>query len=69
MGGSSRIPKVQALVRDFCGKEPKMNIDPDEAVARGAAVQAAIFAEECSPAIQEFLLLDVTVLAKSSAKR
>ena len=46
VGGSTRIPKIQALIKDFFnGKEPNRSINPDEAVAYGAAVQAAILTE------------------------
>ena len=42
VGGSTRIPKVQELVRDYFGKEPEKGINPDEAVAYGAAIQGRI---------------------------
>lgn len=42
VGGSTRIPKVQELLKDYFGKEPSQNINPDEAVAFGATIQAAI---------------------------
>merc|ERR1712093_480521 len=60
VGGSTRIPKVQALMKDFFnGKEPNRGINPDEAVAYGAAVQAGILSGEGG---QDLLLLDVTPL-------
>merc|ERR1719377_493578 len=60
VGGSTRIPKVQALIKDFFnGKEPNRGINPDEAVAYGAAVQARILSGEGG---QDLLLLDVTPL-------
>ncbi|KAI0226216.1 Hsp70 chaperone [Massospora cicadina] len=60
VGGSTRIPKVQKLVSDFFnGKEPNKSINPDEAVAYGAAVQAAILAGDTSEKTQDLLLLDV----------
>merc|ERR1719165_27846 len=60
VGGSTRIPKVQALIKDFFnGKEPNRGINPDEAVAYGAAVQAGILSGEGG---QDLLLLDVTPL-------
>merc|ERR1711975_199573 len=60
VGGSTRIPKVQSLIKDFFnGKEPNRGINPDEAVAYGAAVQAGILSGEGA---QELLLLDVTPL-------
>eukprot|EP00173_Palmaria_palmata_P003157 Plantae.Rhodophyta-Palmaria_palmata.ctg328.p1 GENE.Plantae.Rhodophyta-Palmaria_palmata.ctg328~~Plantae.Rhodophyta-Palmaria_palmata.ctg328.p1 ORF type:complete len:667 (-),score=196.32 Plantae.Rhodophyta-Palmaria_palmata.ctg328:1067-3010(-) len=64
VGGSTRIPKVQSLLVDFFnGKELCKNINPDEAVAYGAAVQAAILAGDTSEKTQEILLLDVTPLS------
>jgi len=64
VGGSTRIPKVQALIQEFFnGKEPNRSINPDEAVAYGAAVQAAILTGEGSSAVQDLLLLDVTPLS------
>merc|ERR1712096_134335 len=60
VGGSTRIPKVQQLIKDFFnGKEPNRGINPDEAVAFGAAVQAGILSGEGG---QDLLLLDVTPL-------
>merc|ERR1712054_555448 len=60
VGGSTRIPKIQALIKDFFnGKEPNRGINPDEAVAYGAAVQGGILSGEGG---QELLLLDVTPL-------
>merc|ERR1712176_1620879 len=60
VGGSTRIPKVQQLMKDFFnGKEPNRGINPDEAVAYGAAVQAGILSGEGG---QDLLLLDVTPL-------
>jgi L1 cell adhesion molecule like protein len=64
VGGSTRIPKVQKLVSDyFNGKEPNKSINPDEAVAYGAAVQAAILTGDQSSKTQDLLLLDVTPLS------
>jgi len=64
VGGSTRIPKVQKLVSDFFnGKEPNKSINPDEAVAYGAAVQAAILSGDTSEKTQEILLLDVSPLS------
>merc|ERR1719215_993128 len=64
VGGSTRIPKVQKLVTDyFNGKEPCRSINPDEDVAYGAAVQAAILTGEGSSQVQDLLLLDVTPLS------
>merc|ERR1719390_612386 len=65
VGGSTRIPKVQSLLRDFFnGKEPSKGINPDEAVAYGAAVQGGILSGEASDATQDLLLLDVTPLSQ-----
>ncbi|GMM38286.1 hypothetical protein DASC09_056250 [Saccharomycopsis crataegensis] len=64
VGGSTRIPKVQKLVSDyFNGKELNRSINPDEAVAYGAAVQAAILTGDTSSKTQDLLLLDVTPLS------
>jgi L1 cell adhesion molecule like protein len=64
VGGSTRIPKVQQLLTNFFnGKEPCKSINPDEAVAYGAAVQAAILSGDSSEKVSELLLLDVTPLS------
>merc|ERR1712029_840787 len=64
VGGSTRIPKVQSMIQEFFnGKEPCRSINPDEAVAYGAAVQAAILTGEGSSQVQDLLLLDVTPLS------
>jgi len=64
VGGSTRIPKVQQLLVDyFNGKELCKNINPDEAVAYGAAVQAAILCGDTSDKMQDLLLLDVAPLS------
>merc|ERR1719407_399587 len=64
VGGSTRIPKVQSLLSDFFnGKEPSRSINPDEAVAYGAAVQAAILSGTGSAKTEDLLLLDVTPLS------
>lgn len=64
VGGSTRIPKVQKLLQDFFnGKELNKSINPDEAVAYGAAVQAAIISGDASEAIKDLLLLDVAPLS------
>jgi heat shock protein 5 len=63
VGGSTRIPKVQSLIKDyFNGKEPNKGINPDEAVAYGAAVQAGILSGEGGEETKDLLLLDVTPL-------
>jgi molecular chaperone DnaK len=59
VGGSTRIPKVQELVRNFFGKEPHKGVNPDEVVALGAAVQAGVLGGE----VKDVLLLDVTPLS------
>jgi molecular chaperone DnaK len=58
VGGSTRIPAVQQLVKGFAGKEPKRGINPDEVVAVGAAIQAAVLGEGAS----DMVLVDVTPL-------
>merc|ERR1711939_791712 len=64
VGGSTRIPKIQKLVSDFFnGKEPNKSINPDEAVAYGAAVQAAILTGDESEVLQDTLLVDVAPLS------
>merc|ERR1711884_418492 len=64
VGGSTRIPKIQKLLQDFfSGKELNKSINPDEAVAYGAAVQAAILSGDKSEEVQDLLLLDVTPLS------
>lgn len=64
VGGSSRIPRVQQLLQEFFnGKQPCRGVDPDEAVAYGAAVQAAIIKGNTSEAIKDILLLDVAPLS------
>ncbi|MGE0593443.1 MAG: molecular chaperone DnaK [Vicinamibacterales bacterium] len=59
VGGSTRIPKVQQIVRDLFGKEPHKGVNPDEVVAIGAAVQAGVLTGE----VKDLLLLDVTPLS------
>ena len=59
VGGSTRIPKVQEIVKDFFGKEPHRGVNPDEVVAVGAAIQGGILAGE----VTDVLLLDVTPLS------
>ena len=64
VGGSSRIPRVQQLLQDFFnGKQPCRGVDPDEAVAYGAAVQAAVIKGDKSEAVKDILLLDVAPLS------
>jgi len=59
VGGQSRMPKVQEAVRDFFGKEARRDVNPDEAVAVGAAIQAGVLGGE----VKDVLLLDVTPLS------
>ncbi|XP_027003880.1 heat shock cognate 71 kDa protein [Tachysurus fulvidraco] len=64
VGGSTRIPKIQKLLQDFFnGRDLNKSINPDEAVAYGAAVQAAILSGDKSENVQDLLLLDVTPLS------
>merc|ERR1711864_47665 len=64
VGGSTRIPKIQKLLQDFFnGKELNKSINPDEAVAYGAAVQAAILTGDTSEEVSDLLLLDVAPLS------
>ena len=64
VGGSTRIPKVVELLKDFFnGKEPNRSINPDEAVAYGAAVQAAILKGDGNETINSCVLLDVAPLS------
>lgn len=64
VGGSTRIPKVIELLKEyFNGKEPNRSINPDEAVAYGAAVQAAILQGDTSEQINSCILLDVAPLS------
>ena len=58
VGGSTRIPRVQQLVKEYTGKEPNQSVNPDEVVAVGAAVQAGVLAGE----VKDIVLLDVTPL-------
>jgi molecular chaperone DnaK len=59
VGGSTRIPKIQQMVKDFFGKEPHKGVNPDEVVAIGAAIQAGVLSGE----VKDLLLLDVTPLS------
>ncbi|KAG1740418.1 heat-shock protein 70b [Suillus paluster] len=64
VGGSTRIPRIVKLVSDFFnGKEPNKSINPDEAVAYGAVIQAAILSGDTSEKTQDLLLLDVSPLS------
>jgi molecular chaperone DnaK len=59
VGGQTRMPRVQELVKDFFGKEPRKDVNPDEAVAVGAAIQGAVLSGD----VKDVLLLDVTPLS------
>ncbi|MGD8546860.1 MAG: molecular chaperone DnaK, partial [Thiohalophilus sp.] len=59
VGGQTRMPKVQEAVKDFFGKEPRKDVNPDEAVALGAAIQAGVLGGD----VKDVLLLDVTPLS------
>ncbi len=59
VGGSTRIPKIQELVRNFFGREPSKGVNPDEVVAVGAAIQGAVLSGD----VEDILLLDVTPLS------
>ncbi len=59
VGGSTRIPKIQEIVKDFFGKEPNRSVNPDEVVAIGAAIQGGVLGGE----VKDVLLLDVTPLS------
>ena len=59
VGGSTRIPKVQQMVKEFFGREPHKGVNPDEVVAVGAAIQAGVLGGE----VKDLLLLDVTPLS------
>ena len=59
VGGQTRMPKVQEVVKDFFNKEPRRDVNPDEAVAMGAAIQAAVLSGD----VKDILLLDVTPLS------
>lgn len=63
VGGSTRIPKIQTIIKDFFLKEPNKSVHPDEAVAYGAAVQGAVLAGVESEKVQDILLLDVIPLS------
>merc|ERR1719379_1008219 len=64
VGGSTRVPKVQTMIQEFFdGKKPCRSINPDEAVAYGATVQAAILNGEGGEACKDLLLLDVAPLS------
>ena len=64
VGGSTRIPKIQKLLTDFMGgKELNRSINPDEAVAYGAAIQAAVLSGDSSQALKDVLLIDVAPLS------
>ena len=59
VGGSTRIPKVQQMVKEFFGKEPNRSVNPDEVVSLGAAIQGGVLSGD----VTDVLLLDVTPLS------
>ena len=61
--GSTRIPKVQTLIKDYFKKEPNKGVNPDESVAVGAAIQGSILSGEGGDAVKDIMLLDVTPLS------
>lgn len=63
VGGSTRIPKIRTLLRNFFGREPKQDINPDEAIAYGAAIQGAILAKVNDEKINVMCLVDITPLS------
>jgi len=63
VGGSTRVPRIGEMIKAFFGKEPCRSINPDEAVAHGAAIQAAVLSGSDSASINKLLLLDVTPLS------
>lgn len=63
VGGSTRIPKIREMLKNYFGKELKKDINPDEAIAYGAAIQAAILTNVEDPRITSMVLLDVTPLS------
>jgi len=63
IGGSTRIPKIRQMLNEYFGKEPRIDINPDEAVAYGAAVQASIILGVKDPEITNMVLLDVNPLS------
>jgi len=63
VGGSTRIPKIRQMIKDFFGKDPRMDINPDEAVAYGAAVQAAVLSGVEDETTNSLVLVDVTPLS------
>ena len=63
VGGSTRIPKIQQIVKEYFNKEPSKKVHPDEAVAIGAAIQGAITNNVDEPGLEKLILLDVTPLS------
>ena len=64
VGGQTRMPKVQEAVKNFFGQEPRKDVNPDEAVAVGAAIQGGVLGGE----VKDVLLLDVTPLKLSASR-
>src|SRR5258708_37149043 len=65
VGGQTRMPAIQKLVKDFFGKEPHKGVNPDEVVAIGAAIQGGVLRGD----VKDMLLLDVTPLSRGIATR
>ena len=64
VGGSTRIPRVQAIVKEyFGGREPDKGINPDESVAVGAAIQGSVLSGDGGDDVKDLMLLDVTPLS------
>ena len=63
VGGSSRIPKIQEMIKEYFGKEPKKNIHPEEAVALGAAIQSAICENIEEEGLDKLIIIDLTPLS------
>ena len=63
VGGSTRIPKIRSMLKEYFGKEPKTDINPDEAVAYGASIQAAILSNVKDDKLKQLVLLDVAPLS------
>ena len=63
VGGSSRIPKIQEMIKEYFGKEPKKNIHPEEAVALGAAIQSAICENIEEEGLEKLMIIDLTPLS------
>lgn len=63
VGGSTRIPKIRQMLKDYFGKDPKIDINPDEAVAYGATIQCAVLSNIKDPLLNQLVLVDVIPLS------